>query len=224
MNSPLAIKPGLTAGSGTAPDQNAKDTFLPPVEKPKGLMMKVVYAMTRRQFGKVLTPIKVFCARMPLAFGQFYGKISALDKKLQLPLETAMLIREQVARTNVCLFCMDAGRWYTIKASMNEAKFDALEQYRTSPLFTDAERAALDYATELTGNRKVNPSTIVRVASHYSDRAICEIVWLVASEHFYNLTNIGLNIHSDMLCEVGKERKKARIAKRPQPGQGEHVT
>jgi hypothetical protein len=62
------------------------------------------------------------------------------------------------------------------------------------------------------------------VASHYSDRAICEIVWLVASEHFYNLTNIGLNIHSDMLCEVGKERKKARIAKRPQPGQGEHVT
>jgi hypothetical protein len=27
---------------------------------------------------------------------------------------------------------------------MNEAKFDALEEYRTSPLFTDAERAALE--------------------------------------------------------------------------------
>jgi hypothetical protein len=27
-------------------------------------------------------------------------------------------------------------------------------------------------------------------------------VWLVASERLYNVTNIGLNIHSDMLCEI----------------------
>ena len=33
---------------------------------------------------------------------------------------------------------------------MNEAKFDALEQYSTSVLFNDTERAALDYVTELT--------------------------------------------------------------------------
>jgi hypothetical protein len=25
----------------------------------------------------------------------------------------------------------------------------------------------------------------------------CDIVWLIASEHIYNITNIGLNIHSD---------------------------
>jgi hypothetical protein len=42
------------------------------------------------------------------------------------------------------------------------------------------------------------------MSGHYPERAICEIVWLVASEHFYNMTNIGLNIHSDMLCEMKK--------------------
>lgn len=181
-----------------------QNTFLPPVEKPSGFMMKLVYRMTLRRFGKVLTPLKVFAARLPIAFGQFYGKISALDKKLVLRPETVMLIREQVARTNVCLFCIDIGRYFTIKASMNEAKFDALGQYRTSPLFTDAERAALDYATELTKDKKVDPETFSRLARHYSERQICEIVWLVASEHFYNVTNIGLNIHSDMLCDIGK--------------------
>lgn len=31
--------------------------------------MKLVYAMTRQQFGKVLTPLKVAYARLPLAFG-----------------------------------------------------------------------------------------------------------------------------------------------------------
>lgn len=168
-------------------------------------MMKLVYAMTRRRFGKVLSPLKVFAARLPIAFGQFYGKISALDKKLHLRPETAMLIREQVARTNVCLFCIDIGRYFTIKASMNEAKFDALGQYRTSPLFTDAERAALDYTAELTRDKKVEPETFSRLVRYYSEREICEIVWLIASEHFYNMTNIGLNIHSDMLCDVAKK-------------------
>jgi alkylhydroperoxidase family enzyme len=182
-----------------------QNTFLPSIERPRGLMMKLVYAMTRRQYGKVLTPLKVFGARMPLAFGQFIGKISALDKKLLLPPETAMLVREQVARTNVCLFCIDIGRYFTIKGSMNQAKFDALEDYRTSSLFSDAERAALDYATELTSNKRVEPRIFSALARFYSERQICEIVWLVASEHFYNMTNIGLNIHSDMLCEMGRK-------------------
>jgi alkylhydroperoxidase family enzyme len=186
-------------------DADTQRTLLPPIERPKGLMMKLVYVMTRRQFGKVMTPIKVFCARLPIAFGQFYGKISTLDKKLLLPPETVMLIREQVARTNVCLFCLDIGRYFTIKASMNQAKFDALDQYRTIQLFSDAERAALDYATELTTNKSVDPETFKRVARHYSERQICEIVWLVASEHFYNMTNISLNIHSDMLCDAARK-------------------
>jgi alkylhydroperoxidase family enzyme len=180
-------------------------TFLPPIENPKGLMMKLAYAMTRRQFGKVLTPFKVFGARMPLAFGQFYGKVGKLDKKLLLPPETVMLIRERVARINVCLFCIDIGRFFTIKASMNQAKFDALEEYSTSALFSDRERAALDYVTELTKEKRVDPKTFARLSHHYSEREICEIVWLVATEHLYNISNIGMNIHSDMLCDISKK-------------------
>ena len=184
------------------------DTFLQPIEEPRGLVMKLAYYFTRRQYGKVLTPLKVHSARLPSAFGLFYSKISTLDKKLQLAPETVLLIREQVARINVCLFCVDIGRAFTIKASMNQAKFDALEQYRTSSLFTDAERAALDYVTELTKAKKVDPDTFARLFRQYSERAICEIVWLVASEHLYNMTNIGLNIHSDMLCDISRKRQQ----------------
>ena len=182
------------------------DTYLPPIENPSQPMMKFAYAMTRRQFGKVITPLKVFCARLPLAFGMFYGKINRLDKELRLPLETQMLVREHVARINVCLFCIDIGRSFVIKSKLNEAKFDALDDYATSPLFTDAERALLDYVTALTRDKQVNPATFERLARYYSDRAICEIVWLVASEHFYNMTNIGLNIHSDMLCDINRKK------------------
>ena len=181
------------------------DTYLEPVEEPQGLAIKMAYAMARRQFGKVPTPVKVVYARMPLAFGMFVGKIAKLDQKLELSPETAMLIREQVAHINICEFCMDIGRAFVVKARMNEAKFDALLNYKESPLFNDAERAALDYVTELTRDRKVAPETFERLRRHYSERAICEIVWLVASEHFYNMTNLGLNIHSDMLCDIARK-------------------
>ena len=180
-------------------------TFLAPIESPRGLTMKLAYYFTRRQFGKVLTPLKVHSARLPAAFGLFYGKIGKLDKKLSLPPETAMLIREQVAHINICQFCMDIGRLFTIRASMNQAKFDALEDYATSPLFSDRERAALDYVTELTKDKKVSPETFAQLSRYYSEREICEIVWLVATEHVYNMTNIGLNIHSDMLCNIARK-------------------
>lgn len=178
------------------------DTFLQPIEKPAGLLMKLVYFFTRKQFGKVLMPLKVHSARLPLAFGMFYGKVSQLDKKLKLPAELATLIRVQVARINVCLFCIDAGRFAVLQASMNEAKFDQLEKFATSSLFTDKERSALEYATELTKDKAVNPDTFKRLAGYFSEREICEIAFLIASEHLYNLTNIGLNIHSDMLCQI----------------------
>jgi len=38
---------------------NTVDTFLPAIEQPRGLMMRLAYFFTRRQFGKVLTPVAV---------------------------------------------------------------------------------------------------------------------------------------------------------------------
>lgn len=183
------------------------EPFLAPIEKPTDPAMQQTYDFFHKTYGKVITPVKVFQARMPAAFGQFSGMISQLDKQLELPAETAMLVRERVAQLNVCLFCMDIGRAGVIQASMNEAKFDALDHYAASPLFNEGEKAVLDYVTELTRDKKVDPKVFARMRKHYSERQICEIVYLVASEHVYNMTNIGLNIHSDMLCDISKKKK-----------------
>src|SRR5438045_4308378 len=104
------------------------NTFLSPIEKPQGLMFKLASFFTLGQFGKVLTPLKVHSARLPSAFGLFYAKIGRFDKKLTLSQATALLIRERVARINVCSFCMDIGRAVSIKASIKEAKLDAVNE------------------------------------------------------------------------------------------------
>ena len=77
---------------------------------------------------------------------------------------------------------------------MNVTKLDALEHYETSPHFSDSECAALDYVSELTKSRKVDPNSFARLAAHFNEPEIYEIVWLVANEHLCNLTNIGLKI------------------------------
>jgi alkylhydroperoxidase family enzyme len=192
----------------TDPRLHEGGPFLVPIERPPGLILKIVFFFVRRQLGKVVMPLKVFAARMPAAFGSFYGKVAQLDKKLRLPAKTAAIVRERVASLNACLFCMDAARWYAMRQFGDETRFDALAEYPTSPLFDEAERAALDYATELTRDRRVAPETFARLKRHYSEREICDIVWLVASEHIYNLTNLGLNIGSDGLCEIARSRAR----------------
>ena len=54
------------------------DTFLPPIEQPAGLVMKLAYFFTRKRFGKVLMPLKVHSARLPL--GCFMEKYLRLIK------------------------------------------------------------------------------------------------------------------------------------------------
>ncbi len=183
-------------------------TYLPPVERPKGLIKKITYSMMRRMFGLVPTGTKVFTARMPTAFMTYYARAYRLDKKLRVPTETAFIVRQQVASINMCTACMDIGRWYGLKKSPETlARLDAVSEYETNPLFTDADRAALDYARELTTNKAVAPATFARLSSHYGEREICEIAYLVASEHLANMTNLGLGVGSDGLCEISRRRR-----------------
>jgi alkylhydroperoxidase family enzyme len=182
--------------------------YLTPIERPKGLVWKLLYAYSRKKFGKVMTPLKVMAARMPLAFGSFSGKISQLDKKLQLPAETLMLVRQKVAELNVCLFCIDIGRSQTIVNSMNQAKFDFLHEYGTSSHFSEKEKVLLDFVTMLARDRKMEQELFNKLSQHYSEREVCEVIWITATEFYYNIGNIGLNIHSDMLCDIAKMRKQ----------------
>jgi alkylhydroperoxidase family enzyme len=177
--------------------------LLSPIEHPDSVVWRVAFFFMRRKFGKVMGPAGVFSARMPLAFTTYYGKVGRLDKKLTLPADTALVIREQVATSNGCAFCMDATKANALRRSPDgAARFADLARYRTSPHFSEAERAALDYVTEVTATKQVSEATFDALERHYTEREICDIVWLVASEHLFNINNIALNIGSDGLCAM----------------------
>lgn len=184
--------------------------YLAPIDRPNGLMLKLLYRLLGRQFGKVPGWLTVFSARMPLAYTNWMGKVYKLNNKLKLSSDTERLVRERVNSINTCTWCMDADRWYVInKMPHLVPKLDALHEYQISSLFSDKERAALDFATELTEHKHVSPDTFQTLSGHYSEREICEITWIVSTNHLFNINNLGLGIGSDRLCEINRRPQAA---------------
>ena len=176
---------------------------LAPIETPSGLMMKLVYWLSRKQYGKVMTPLKVVFARLPISFGLFVQKLEKLEQKYKLPKYMALLVRTHVAQLNGCGFCIDIGKLEAIKHFPDQQeKFFNVSTYKASPLFTPREKAALLYAEELTLYKKISDSTFAEAQKHFTERELVEIAWAVTREHIYNLMNLAFDIESDGFCQI----------------------
>ncbi|HXP84443.1 MAG TPA: carboxymuconolactone decarboxylase family protein [Bryobacteraceae bacterium] len=179
---------------------------LEPIEKPKGLMMRIAYWMTRRQLGKVMTPMKVIYPRMPGALRLSY-EISKFEMKgIRLEPGLKYMVVTLAAQINGCGFCVDIARAMAIREHLGMEKFNALADYRTSPLFSERQRAALAYVEEATRHKRVADATFEALRQHFSEREIVEITWLNAVENYYNLINLPLEIESDGFCAIAQAR------------------
>jgi alkylhydroperoxidase family enzyme len=178
-------------------------TKLAPIERPSGLMMKLVYWLSQKKYGKVMTPIKVIAARLPFSFGIFLGKLEKLEKKYELPQYIAVLVRTHVAQLNTCGFCIDIGKVEAIKRfPAHEEKFFNVSSFKTSTLFTTREKAALWFAEELTLYKQISDGVFAEAQNHFTERELVEIAWAVTREHIYNLMNRAFDIESDGFCQI----------------------
>lgn len=181
---------------------------LEPIEKPEGLMMKLAYRMARRRLGTVPGPVKVVYARAPKLALLQYRTSQAEDTKLSIPRSLRHLIHALGSGINGCGFCVDIARALAVEHDVGLEKFEALSEYRTSPLFDDRERAALRYAEEVTRRRTVDDAVFEELRKHWSEREIVEITWVNALSGFYNLINVPLELESDGLCALAQERAR----------------
>ncbi len=182
---------------------------LAPIEHPKGFMMRMAYWGMRRQFGKVMTPVKVMSSRVPESLKPTAAIVKFSMKGLRLDPSLVLLIGDLASQINGCAFCLDLGRAMALRSHLDMRKFDALMDYPTSPLFTERERAALAYAEEATRHKRVSDATFENLRKHFTEREIVEITWANAIENFYNLTNLPLGIGSDGFCLIQQAKAGA---------------
>ena len=83
---------------------------------------------------------------------------------------------------------------------VSDEKILALGDYATSPLYTEAERVALEYADAITlSDRDVGNDLFARVRRFYDDDAVVELTEVIAWENASSKFNRALRIPSQGL-------------------------
>jgi len=83
---------------------------------------------------------------------------------------------------------------------VSDEKILALANYATSPLYTEAERVALEYADTITlSDRDVDDALFARVRQFYDDDAVVELTAVIAWENSSSKFNRALRIPSQGL-------------------------
>jgi alkylhydroperoxidase family enzyme len=86
------------------------------------------------------------------------------------------------------------------RLGVSTEKIDALHDYATSPLFSEAEKVALEYADAMTVTRRdVDDALFTRVRQHYDDDTIAEMTMIIAWENSSSRFNRALRIPSQGL-------------------------
>ena len=81
-------------------------------------------------------------------------------------------------------------------------KFEALGDYANSPLFSPAERLALEYADCITITElDVSDELFARLREHYDDDALVELTAIIAWENASSKFNRALRIPSQNLWQ-----------------------
>ena len=76
-------------------------------------------------------------------------------------------------------------------------KIEAINDHAKSPLFTDAEKVALEYADAITETgRDVDDELFTRLKRHYDDDSIAELTMIIAWENASSRFNRAFRIPS----------------------------
>jgi alkylhydroperoxidase family enzyme len=87
---------------------------------------------------------------------------------------------------------------------VSNEKILALADYATSPLYSDAERVALEYADCMTlSGREVSDELFERLRPFYDDDALVELTAIIAWENASSKFNRALRIPSQGLWKRG---------------------
>jgi len=88
-----------------------------------------------------------------------------------------------------------------MQAGASEAKIAQVPEALTSDLFSDREKAALEYAEAMTvTGRRVDDALFARVRTHFSEAQIVELTAAAALENFRSKFNVALGIEAQGFC------------------------
>ena len=179
-----------------------------------GPMVRLVYFFMRRGLRKMtgrepargsgIEPVEVWAyqPKMMSGMGKFQQAVRkgrTVDERLK------NLVELKGAQMIGCEFCVDLGSQICRNSGFSDDELLALPRYRSSDLFTEREKVALDYAAAVMRTPvEVTDELFARMKEHFSDEQLVEITALltvVNLDRFNAAFGIGSAGFSDgMVC------------------------
>ena len=152
-------------------------------------MVKLVYWFMRKGMKKLtgreaahgsgIEPIEIWAhqPKMMSGMGKFQQAVRkghTVDERLK------NLVELKGAQMIGCEYCVDLGSQICRNSGFSDEELLALPRYQSSDLFTDREKAALDYAVAVMRTPvEVTDELFARVRSYFDDRQLVEITALL---------------------------------------------
>jgi alkylhydroperoxidase family enzyme len=154
-----------------------------------GLMVRLVYRFGPRamrkltgrdpQTGTGIEPIEIWAhqPKMMMGMGRFNQAVRggrSVSERIR------NLVELKGAQMIGCEFCVDLGSQICRNSGLSDAELLALPRYQSSDLFTDREKAALDYTVAVMRTPvEVTDEVFARMKEHFSDKQLVEITALL---------------------------------------------
>ncbi|BBR60090.1 carboxymuconolactone decarboxylase family protein [Klebsiella sp. WP4-W18-ESBL-05] len=119
----------------------------------------------------------------------------ALEKStLERPLLELLYLR--VSQINGCAFCLEMHSNALRKAGVEQVRLDALAGWRVSDRFSDAERAALAWAEDLTHIAETHAEDDVYqpLLAHFSAEQISDMTFAISLMNAFNRLAVGMRM------------------------------
>jgi uncharacterized peroxidase-related enzyme len=148
----------------------------------------------QRTLGFVPNGLRIMARRPEIVQGFIALRRAVLDPASgTVPAELKNLVAHIASRTHGCQYCQAHALQGAGRAGAPQARLEAVWEYQTSELFTEAERAALDFAEHAASvPNLVTDGDFDRLRDHWDEGQIVEILAAVSLYGFLNRWNDSL--------------------------------
>jgi AhpD family alkylhydroperoxidase len=158
-------------------------------------LIRAMYRYTKRRFGEVPEPFAVVARhpRLLVAYAVHETMLQSASRKL--PTSVRELAVLWTARTIGCSWCVDFGSMLLRLDGLDVERLKDIENYATSPRFTDDERAAIAYADAMTTDpHSVTDEQVADLRTRFGENGVIELAYQIATENMRARMNTALGI------------------------------
>lgn len=159
------------------------------------MLTRLMYRYAKRRFGEVPEPFTVNAHHRKLLFAGAVHEGLLERASTTLPAAVRELAVYRTARRIGCSWCVDFGSMLMRLDGLDLDRLKNIDDYTTSPLFSDDERAAIAYADAMTTDpHTVTDEQVADLRRRFGDDGVIELTYQIGVENMRARINTALGI------------------------------